>query len=335
MKLINKFPTIALVVPCYNEAEIIERTIAVLLSLLDDLIARQLISKDSFVVFVDDGSTDNTYEKIRLAKISQVVALKLSNNVGHQYALLAGLHYVTGKVDCCISLDADLQDDISAIEAMIVQYEQGSQIVYGVRKRRAVDTPFKRTTATLFYLLMKWSGVRTVFNHADFRLLSSKVLLSLRDYREVNLFLRGIFPLMGYRSSIVYYDRLERIGSESKYSLYKMMKLAINGVTSFSSIPLKIISVTGVIIFLVSIACSIWVILEYMVDQTVPGWASITLPIYFLGGIQLLAIGILGEYISKIYWETKARPRYHVDEAFDHSTNATTKSKAEWQDGIL
>lgn len=310
-------PKIALVIPCYNEAEIIDKTIGVLRAFLDDLISRNVISHESYMLFVDDGSSDDTFEKIRAHQSSWTRAIKLSGNVGHQYALLAGLHHVTQTVDCCISLDADLQDDIRVIEKMLADFRQGSHIVYGVRKRRSVDTPFKRYTALLFYTLMKWCGIKTVYNHADFRLLSNKVLLSFREYREVNLFLRGIFPLMGYRSSIVHYDRLERTGSTTKYSLFKMLRLAANGITSFSNIPLKVISLMGIFIFVVSIACSVWVVIEFIIDQTVPGWASITLPLYFLGGIQLLAIGVLGEYISKIYWETKGRPRYHIDEEID------------------
>lgn len=325
-----KAPTVALVIPCFNESEIIERTISVLLATMDKLVARDIITDNSFILFIDDGSTDDTFQKICAADIPPVKAIRLSTNVGHQYALLAGLHHVTDKVDCCISLDADLQDDIRAIEPMIKNYQQGSEIVYGVRKRRSIDTFFKRSTALLFYSIMKWCGIRMVFNHADFRLLSANVLTSLRQYREVNLFLRGIFPLMGYTSSIVYYHRLERLGSESKYSFTKMTKLAINGITSFSSIPLKIISVAGFVIFAISIGCSIWVVFEYLIDQTVPGWASITLPIYFLGGIQLLAIGILGEYIAKIYWETKSRPRYHIKDEFNVTTHYRDQSKVDF-----
>ncbi|MCU0394867.1 MAG: glycosyltransferase family 2 protein, partial [Chitinophagaceae bacterium] len=244
----------------------------------------------------------------------QVRVLKLSANCGHQSALLAGMHHVTGRADCMISMDADLQDDISCTRQMLEAYGRGAQIVYGVRQSRGVDTWFKKQTALLFYRIMQWLGVNLVYNHADFRLLSNQVLQEFGRYREVNLFLRGIFPRMGFTSATVYYDRQDRTAGETKYPLRKMLNLAMNGITSFSNVPLKIISYVGFLVFLASLMASLWVVFVILTGRNVPGWASITLPIYFLGGVQLLALGMLGEYVARIYLETKQRPIYHVEE---------------------
>jgi glycosyltransferase involved in cell wall biosynthesis len=227
------------------------------------------------------------------------------------------MHFVTGKVDCMISMDADLQDDISVTRQMLEAYNKGAQIVYGVRQRRGADTWFKKQTALAFYKLMQSMGVNLIYNHADFRLLSSKVLIEFGRYREVNLFLRGIFPKMGFTSATVYYDRQDRTAGETKYPLRKMLNLAMNGITSFSNVPLKIISYIGFMVFLGSVLASLWVVFVILTGRNAPGWASITLPIYFLGGVQLLALGILGEYISRIYLETKQRPVYHIEEVIE------------------
>jgi len=310
----NNIPKLAVVVPCYNEEDSVQRTINTLSELLKGYIENGSVAKESFVVFVNDGSKDRTWSIITESHSALIKGLKLSHNVGHQNALLAGLTYVTNKVDCCISLDADLQDDISVMMQMIENYKTGHHIVYGVRDNREADSAVKKQTAQLFYKLMKAMGCDVVYNHADFRLLSSKVLVELQKYKEVNLFLRGLFPLMGYTSSIVYYSRKKREAGETKYPFRKMLQLAVNGITSFSNFPLKVITRIGLLVFLGSILTSIWVGVVVISGKNVPGWASITLPIYFLGGVQLLALGIIGEYLGRIYLETKGRPRFHVEE---------------------
>jgi polyisoprenyl-phosphate glycosyltransferase len=313
------YPTLALVVPCYNEEEMIPLTIKTLKSLLKGLITEQLIAPNSFALFVDDGSSDATLRIIRETESTYIKALKLASNVGHQQALMAGLTYVTDKCNCAISLDADLQDDINVIYEMLAHYKQGAHVVYGIREDRKTDSSYKRNTAQLFYRLMEKMGVNLVYNHADYRLTSNTVLKELLKYKEVNLFLRGIFPKMGFTAAYVYYKRKSRVAGESKYPFRKMVGLAINGITSFSNIPLKIITYVGFAIFIVSIALSAWVVVVRIQGTAVPGWASITLPIYFIGGVQLLALGILGEYIGKIYLETKARPLFHIEEVIEHA----------------
>jgi glycosyltransferase involved in cell wall biosynthesis len=314
MNSLIKAPKLALVVPCYNEEAMIRTTIEKLTALLQDMISSGLIDQDSFAVFVNDGSKDHTWDILSENKSNLIKALKLSHNVGHQNALLAGLTYVTNKVDCCISLDADLQDDISVIPQMIKDYQKGSHIVYGVRARRDTDKAMKKGTAQLYYKLLHKMGVDVVYNHADFRLLSNKVLIELQAYKEVNLFLRGLFPLMGFTSTIVYYDRLKREAGETKYPFRKMLQLAINGITSFSNFPLKLISRIGWLIFIGSLIASFWILIVMLRGKNIPGWASTTLPIYFLGGVQLLVLGIIGEYLGKIYLEVKGRPRFHIEE---------------------
>ena len=307
-------PVLAIVTPCFNEEAIIVSTVQALTALTDGLIQNQRISPTSFIVFVDDGSRDQTISLIRAHKNEKVKILKLASNVGHQQALLAGLHYVTNKADCCISLDADLQDDTGVVAVMVEEFVKGNHIVYGVRGNRDTDSLYKRATAQLFYKFMLRMGVPLIYNHADFRLVSNQVLIELKKYKEVNLFLRGIFPLMGYPSSQVYYSRKKREAGQSKYPFWKMVHFAITGITSFTNYPLKIIMAMGAFVFLGSIVATVWVIWVVLTGRNVPGWASITLPIYLLGGIQLLAVGILGEYISKIYLESKGRPLYHVEE---------------------
>ncbi len=322
----HECPTLALVVPCYNEEEMMETTIHTLVHVLDDLIVNSHIADDSFILFVDDGSTDNTLHFIRNNKTNLVKGLKLAANVGHQNALVAGLTYVTNKCDCAISLDADLQDDTTVIKKMVDDFKGGANIVYGLRDKRKTDSAFKRNTAQFYYRLMQKLGVKLVYNHADYRLVSNLVLRQLLKYKEVNLFLRGIFPKMGYTSTYVYYDRKTRAAGESKYPFRKMFSLAMNGITSFSNVPLKIITYIGFTIFIGSLVLSGWVLMVTLQGKNVPGWASITLPIYFIGGIQLLAIGILGEYMGKMYMESKGRPRFHIEE-FINTTPPTLQKK--------
>ncbi|POY35816.1 glycosyltransferase [Solitalea longa] len=310
----SKLPKLALVIPCYNEGAMLKITIEQLLRLLNDYVEREVIAANSFALLVDDGSKDETWQILQSSSNHFIKAIKLSHNVGHQHALIAGLTYVTNQVDCCISLDADLQDDISVTEEMIANYTSGSQIVYGVRGSRETDKAMKRGTAQLFYKLMKRMGVDLIYNHADFRLLSNRVLVELQKYKEVNLFLRGLFPQMGFKSSKVYYKRKARIADQTKYSFKQMLHLAVNGITSFSNFPLKMITYIGFAIFFCSFIISLWVLFVWTSGRAVPGWASITLPVYFLGGVQLLALGIIGEYLGKIYLETKARPRFHIEE---------------------
>lgn len=308
-------PQLAIVVPCYNEAEVLPETTRRLLALLDKLVADGLASESSYVTYVDDGSNDATWQLIRDFNTThtRVKGLKLSANRGHQIALIAGLFSVEG--DVVVSVDADLQDDLTAIESMLVAYGAGHDVVYGVRKQRSVDTVFKRSSAESYYKLLKLLGVKVVFNHADYRLMSRRAIEALKQYGEVNLFLRGIVPLIGFRCTSVYYERSERFAGESKYPLKKMLKLAIDGVTSFTAFPLRMISVMGILVSLVSLAMIMWVLwVKLFTNHALPGWASSVIPIYFLGGIQLLSIGVLGEYVAKIYFETKRRPRYFIEE---------------------
>jgi glycosyltransferase involved in cell wall biosynthesis len=305
---------VGIVVPCYNEQEILPEISHRLLQLLDRLKAVGKVSTESGIWLVDDGSTEQTWLLIeRLATEHQAMhGIKLSRNRGHQNALVAGLQNTPG--DALISIDADLQDDISVVETMIDRFQKGHEIVYGVRDNRESDTPFKRWTAEGYYRLLRLMGVEAVFNHADYRLLSRRVLEHLNDYREINLFLRGIIPLLGFRSTNVSYARSARFAGESKYPFRKMLGLAIDGVTSFSVVPLRLITLTGVGVFLASLAMGTWALwIRYVTQTAIPGWTSTVVPFYFLGGVQLFCIGVVGEYLSKIYIEVKARPRYHVE----------------------
>ena len=305
---------LSLVVPCYNEEEVLAETTRRLGELLQNLIARGKISEASHAYFVDDGSLDKTWSVIEAATISHpfVRGVKLSRNTGHQNALLAGLFCAEG--DAVITIDADLQDDLGAIESMVEAYVAGSEIVYGVRKGRSGDTFLKRFTAEGYYRLLNWMGVKAVFNHADYRLMSRRAIDALRGFKEVNLFLRGIIPLLGLTTSTVYYDRAQRFGGESKYPLRKMLGFAWEGITSFSAVPLHLITTFGLVVSLGSFAVTLWVLWVRLFSAgAVPGWASTVLPIYFLGGIQLLCIGIIGEYLAKMYMETKERPRYLIE----------------------
>jgi len=307
---------LAIVVPCYNEHEVLPETNRRLLALLDKLQAQALVCASSGIYYVDDGSLDGTWALIeRLAAGNpRVHGLKLSRNRGHQMALLAGLLTVGG--DALVSIDADLQDDVAVIENMVHEHLAGAEVVYGVRDSRASDTIFKRRTALMYYGLMKKMGVDMVHNHADFRLLGRRAVEALREYGEVNMFLRGIVPLIGYRAATVKYDRAERFAGVSKYPLRKMLVFAAEGITSFSIVPLRLITLLGVLVSIFSFAMILFVVYGTLVMKAaLPGWASTVVPVYFLGGIQLLSIGILGEYVAKIYLETKGRPRYFIEKS--------------------
>ena len=307
---------LAIVVPCYNEEEVLPETNLRLLALLTRLNEFQLTSADSSVHYVDDGSRDGTWALIESMAVAdpRVHGIKLSCNRGHQNALLSGLMSVEG--DAVVSIDADLQDDVSVIEAMVREFTGGAEVVYGVRDSRQTDTVFKRRTALLYYGLMKRMGVDLVHNHADFRLLGRRAVDALGHYGEVNMFLRGIVPLIGYRSATVKYDRAERFAGVSKYPLRKMLTFAVEGITSFSIVPLRLITLFGFLVSGFSFAMILFIIYGTLVMKAViPGWASSVVPIYFLGGIQLLSVGILGEYVAKIYLETKQRPRYFIEKS--------------------
>lgn len=307
---------LAVVVPCYNEEEMLKITSEALRGVLDDLVKKDKIDPDSFILFVNDGSRDRTWELIEEehnAHPTQVLGVKLAGNVGHQFALTAGLITAIEMSDVTISIDADLQDDIAVIEEMIDKFHAGNDIVYGVRKERKTDTFFKRTTAQAFYKLMKLMGVKTIYNHADFRLMSKRAVEEFSRYKETNLFLRGMIPLIGYQTDSVYYDRKERVAGESKYPLKKMIALAFNGISSFSVKPISLILGLGLFIIFASIAAAVYALISYFTDRVVPGWTSLILSIWFLGGLQLLAIGMVGQYIGKIYMEVKQRPRYNIE----------------------
>lgn len=305
---------LAIVVPCYNEEAVLPETARRLLALLGDLRARDEVCEGSGVYFVDDGSSDATWQIIEslAAAQPQVHGLKLSSNRGHQNALLAGMLKVPG--DAIITIDADLQDDPEAMRAMLTAHRAGAEVVYGVRRCRSADTIFKRFTAEGYYRLLSRLGVEVLFNHADYRLLSRRVVDALAQYGECNLFLRGIVPQLGFDSAVVHYDRAERFAGETKYPLVKMLAFALEGVTSFSAAPLRAITMFGLCVSLVSFAFGIWTLWERLVNhEGVPGWASTLVPMFFLGGIQLLSLGVIGEYVSKIYMESKGRPRYIID----------------------
>jgi len=308
-------PQLVVVVPCYNEAEVLPETVNRLVTLLNKLVASGVIAPSSHLLFVDDGSSDTTWQIIGQAGTAHecVHGIKLSTNRGHQIALLAGLFSAQG--DVIVSIDADLQDDVGAIEEMLAAHATGNEIVYGVRKERRADSWFKRFSAESFYKLLKLLGVKVVFNHADYRLMSRRAIEALKEYGEANLFLRGLVPLIGFKTSVVYYDRGERFAGESKYPLKRMLMLAFDGITSFTAVPLRMISILGLVVSVASLAMIGWVLwIKLFTVQAIPGWASSVIPIYFLGGLQLLSVGVLGEYVAKIYFETKRRPRYFIEE---------------------
>ena len=302
------------VIPCYNEEQVLPETAKRLDAKMKQLIGGGLCGADSRVLFVDDGSKDKTWELIAALheKNPLFEGLKLSRNRGHQNALLAGLMTARKHCDVSISMDADLQDDINAIDRFLKEYENGCDVVYGVRNKRRSDTSFKRRTALMFYKLMKGLGVDITYNHADYRLMSRRALDALAEFREVNLFLRGIAPLVGFQTAVVYYDRSERFAGESKYPFKKMLAFAIDGITSFSVKPLRLITALGIIIFFISLLMLVYTLVSWIVGKAVSGWASTLASIWMIGGIQLLSLGVIGEYIGKIYSETKRRPRFII-----------------------
>lgn len=305
---------LAVVIPCYNEQEVLFETAKRMYVLFETLIRDDVISSESAVYMIDDGSSDNTWSVIeKICEKQCFHGIKLAHNAGHQNALLAGLMNVKNRYDCAVSIDADLQDDIGAIELMIRKFNNGADIVYGVRKKRDTDTFFKRTTAVMFYKLMKAMGVNIVYNHADYRLMSTRALNALAEFSEVNMFLRGIVPLIGFKSDTVYYDRCERFAGTSKYPLKKMMSFAFDGISSFSISPVRIVTGFGVFACIVALGVGMYSIIQKILGNTNSGWTSIICSIWLLGGFQLLGIGLIGEYIGKIYKETKHRPRYIVE----------------------
>ena len=308
-----------LVIPCYNEEAVLHETAKQLLEKMNSMFDRGMISRESKIMFVNDGSKDKTWEIIRELHESNPIysGVKLSRNKGHQNALLAGLMTAKEKADMAISLDADLQDDVDVIDKMVEKYYEGNDVVYGVRSARDTDTFFKKFTAEGFYKIMQAMGVEIVFNHADYRLMSKRALEGLSEFREVNLFLRGIVPLIGYKSDIVTYERHERFAGESKYPLKKMLAFATDGITSFSIKPIRMITTCGFLIFAISILMLLYFLVVHFMGRTVHGWTSTIVSIWAIGGLQLLAIGIVGEYIGKIYLETKARPKYIIETVLD------------------
>ena len=308
-----------LVIPCYNEEEALPLTKKELDKKMSSLIEEGLISENSKVVLVNDGSKDKTWEIItKVHKENDMyVGINLTRNRGHQNALLAGLMYAKNHADICISMDADLQDDINVMDDMIKKYNAGADVVYGVRSSRKKDTFFKKFTAEFFYKLMNVMGVEVVFNHADCRLMSKRALEGLSEFKEVNLFLRGIVPQIGYKTDIAYYERNERVAGDSKYPLKKMLAFAIDGITSFSIKPLRIITSIGFIILLLSFVVLVYSVIMKLIGNTVSGWTFIVCSIWLIGGIQTLCLGVIGEYIGKIYKETKARPRYIIECVLD------------------
>lgn len=313
-----------MVIPCYNEQEVLPETSKRLKEKLSTLVKAGKIDPESRIIFVNDGSKDRTWEIIRRLHEEDPVfgGVNLSRNRGHQNALLAGLMTVKDHADMAISMDADLQDDINAIDEMVEKYLSGTDIVYGVRSSRAKDTFFKKATAEGFYKLMNTMGVNTVFNHADYRLMSKRALEGLAEFREVNLFLRGIVPMIGYSTDVVYYERGERFAGESKYPLGKMLSFAIEGITSLSTKPIRMITFLGFFIFLVSIGILIYSLVRHFMGATIVGWTTLMVSVWAIGGLILLSLGVVGEYIGKIYLETKARPRFLIEEFLNDTENA-------------
>ena len=308
-------PTVYFVIPCYNEEEVLGETVKRLTAKLKTMQANNLADEQSRMLLVDDGSKDKTWQLISgfHDQNPYVEGIKLAHNRGHQKALLAGLETAASRCDCAISLDADLQDDIEVLDEFVEKFLAGCDVVYGVRKERKTDTFFKKTTAEGFYKVMHKMGVELVFNHADYRLMSRRALEALQEYKEVNLFLRGIVPLIGFRSDYVYYDRHERFAGESKYPLKKMIAFALDGITSFSVKPLKLISNLGILISVLSIFGLLYALISYFSGQAVSGWTAIVGSIWLLGGLQMLCIGVVGGYVGKIYTESKHRPRYQIE----------------------
>jgi glycosyltransferase involved in cell wall biosynthesis len=307
---------LGIVIPCFNEEEVLEETKTRIETLLKEMIESQEIAPNSFICFVDDGSRDSTWELIEgFAKgSSNFKGIKLSRNFGHQNALIAGLMQLKDRADALISMDADLQDDISVVRQFVEKYKEGYEVVYGVRDDRSKDTTFKRATAETFYKVQSFMGIESISNHADYRLLSRKALNALAQFKEVNLFIRGVVPLIGFRSCSVYYKRGERFAGESKYPLKKMLFFALDGIASFSVVPLRIITLFGFSIFLFSLFIILWIVFEKLfLGTTIQGWSSLMISIYFMGGIQVMSIGIIGEYVGRVFQQSKGRPRYIID----------------------
>lgn len=306
---------LAIVVPCYKEEAVLEETTTRLTELMDSMINEKLISERSFILFVNDGSKDNTWPLIvSYHEINKhVKGVNLACNVGHQNALWAGMSVAVEKSDMIVSIDADLQDDVNAISKMVKKYHEGCDVVYGVRNERKTDSFFKRNTALAFYKLMHIMGAKTVYNHADFRLLSKRALKFLLQFKERNLFIRGLVPLLGYKTDNVYYNRAERFAGESKYPLSKMLNFAIDGITSFSVKPIRLIMILGVFFIFIAFCVLAWILYSYFTGITVKGWSSLMLSIWFCSGCVLMGLGIVGEYIGKIYIESKQRPRYNIE----------------------
>jgi glycosyltransferase involved in cell wall biosynthesis len=315
-------PTVYFVIPCYNEEAVLPETVKELTKVLEGMEKQGLADQKSRMLFVDDGSRDQTWKLISKYHEENhwVSGLKLSHNRGHQNALLSGLMTAKEVADCAISLDADLQDDVNVLPQFVEKYQEGCDVVYGVRNKRETDTFFKRTTAEGFYKVMQKLGVDIVFNHADYRLMSRRALEALSEYKEVNLFLRGIVPLIGYKSDYVYYDRHERFAGESKYPLKKMISFAVDGITSFSVKPLKIISNLGILVSILSIFGLIYALVSHFTGNAVSGWTAIVCSIWLLGGIQMLCLGVVGTYVGKIYSEVKGRPRFKIETLLDDNT---------------
>lgn len=319
--------TIYFVIPCYNEEEVLEETSERLLIKVEKLIKNKKINKNSRIIFVDDGSKDKTWNIIKELSSQNLVfgGVKLSRNRGHQNALLAGMLTVKDNCDAIISMDADLQDDIEVLDQFIEKFNGGCDVVYGVRSERKKDTAFKKYTAQGFYKLMNKLGVDIVYNHADYRLMSKRAVEALEDFKEVNLFLRGIVPLIGYKSDIVLYERNERFAGESKYPLKKMISFALEGITSFSVKPIRMVFSMGVLVFSISLLMLIYSLTQWMLGNTVLGWTTTVASIWAIGGIQILCIGIVGEYIGKIYLETKSRPKFIIEEYMNNSSETPIK----------
>ena len=307
---------LSIVVPCYKEEEVLNETTTRLTSVIEGLIEESKISPDSFILYVNDGSTDKTWQIIsQLHNTNHYVrGVNLACNVGHQNALWAGLTVAVEHADMIVSIDADLQDDVNAIKEMVDRYHDGYDVVYGVRNERKTDTWFKRTTALAFYRLMKVMGTKTVYNHADFRLMSKRATQQLQKYSERNLFIRGLVPLVGYRSAKVYYNRAERFAGESKYPLSKMLNFAVDGITSFSVKPIRLIMALGGVFLLVAFCVFVYTLWSYLTGHVVAGWSSLMLSVWFCSGCLLIALGVIGEYIGKLYVEVKARPRFNIEE---------------------
>lgn len=316
------------VIPCYNEEAVLAETARRLKEKYYQLCVAGKISGESRILFVNDGSSDKTWQMIEDLHRSDAIytGVSLSKNKGHQNALLAGLMAAVDEADAIISMDADLQDDINVIDAMIDKYMNGADIVYGIRSDRKTDSTFKRTSAQTFYKLMNTMGAETVYNHADFRLMSKRAVKALDQYKEVNLFLRGIVPMIGFKSDAVYYERAKRFAGESKYPLKKMISFALDGITSLSTKPIRMITALGVCIFLLSFVMLIYTLIRFFMGETVSGWPSLIISVWAIGGLILLSIGVVGEYIGKIYLETKSRPRYHIEHNLLHDDKDKTDS---------